>query len=115
VRSFRREVTHGPERACFIGLRAALSQRLHQGILDNVWHIVSIHFAVSGIGLLIGALGSGGLFASVVSAQFGSYAALALGISLRLGGIARLPQWLLFAVVALLCAFGASSPQGAHR
>jgi len=96
-------------------MRAALSQRLHQGILDNLWHIVSIHFAVSGIGLLIGALGSGGLFASVVSAQFGSYAALALGISLRLGGIARLPQWLIFAVVAVLCAFGASSPQGGHR
>jgi len=97
-------------------MRAALSPRIHQGILDNVWHIVSIHFALSGIGLLVAALGrSDGLLASVVSAQFGSYAALALGISLRLGSIARLPQWMLFAIVALLAAFGAASPQGAHR
>jgi hypothetical protein len=97
-------------------MRATLADRLHQGVLDNLWHIVTIHFAVSGIALLVGGLGRGdGLLASVISAQFWAYAALAFGISVRLGGIARLPQWMLFAVVALLAAVGASSPQGGVR
>jgi len=94
-------------------IHAVLSERLHQGILDNVWHIASIHFAASGIALLLGAFGRrDGLLAPVVSAQFGAYAALALGISLRLGGIAQLPQWMLFAAVAVLAALGASSSYG---
>ena len=96
-------------------MRASLSDDLHQGVLDNLWYIVTINFAVSGIGLLAGGLGRGdALLALVVAAQFGAYAALALGISLRLGGVARLPQWTLFAAVALLAAFGAlSSHEGA--
>jgi hypothetical protein len=94
-------------------IRAALSECLHQGILDNVWHIASIHFAASGIALLLGALGRrDGLLAPIVGVQFGAYAALALGISLRLGGIAHLPQWMLFAAVAVLAALGASSSYG---
>jgi hypothetical protein len=94
-------------------IHAALSQRLHQGIPDNVWHIVSIHFAASGIALLLGALARrDDLLAPVVSAQFGAYAALALGISLRLGGIAQLLQWMLLAAVAVLAALGASSSYG---
>jgi hypothetical protein len=94
-------------------MRVALSERIHQGIFDNVWYIVSIHFAVLGIALLLGGFGRGdGLFASFVSAQLGACAALALGISLRLGGISQLPQWMLFAAVALLAALGASSSYG---
>jgi hypothetical protein len=93
-------------------MRAALSDRLHQGVLDNLWHIVTVHFAA----LLFLGLGRGdALLAWAVGLQFAAYAAVALGISLRLGGVARLPQWMLFAVVALLAAVGVSSPQGGVR
>jgi hypothetical protein len=97
-------------------MRAALSESLHQGVLDILWYIVTIHFAASGIALLAVALGAGdGLLAAVISLQFGAYAALALLISLRLGGIARLPQWMLLAAVALLAAYGTSLPKGGVR
>jgi hypothetical protein len=97
-------------------MRATLSDRLHQAVLDNLWYIVTIHLAISGVALLVGGFGrADGLLATVVCAQFAAYAALALGLSLRLGGIVRLPQWMLFAVVALLAAFGASSQHGGVR
>lgn len=97
-------------------MRAALSDRLHQGVLDNLWHIVTVHFAVSGIALLFLGLGRGdALLASAVGLQFAAYAGVALGISLHLGAVTRLPQWMLFAVVALLTAVGALSPQGGVR
>lgn len=99
-------------------MRVALSDRLHQGVLDNLWHIVTVHFAVSGIALLFPGRGLGrgdALLAWAVGLQFAAYAAVALGISLHLGVVTRLPQWMLFAVVALLTAVGASSPQGCVR
>jgi len=97
-------------------MRAALSDRLHQGVLDNLWHIVTVHFAVSGIALFFLGLGRGyALLACAVGLQFAAYAAVALGISLQLGAVTRLPQWMLFAVVALMTAVGASSPQGGVR
>jgi hypothetical protein len=97
-------------------MRAALSDHLHQGVLDNLWHIVTVHFAVSGLALLFLGLSRGdALLAWAVGLQFAAYAAVTLGISLRLGGVTRLPQWMLFAVVALLTAVGASSPQGGVR
>src|SRR5215475_6670707 len=94
-------------------MRAALSDPLHQGVLDNLWHIVTVHFAVSAIALFfLGFARGDALLAWAVGLQFAAYAAVALGISLHLGAVTRLPQWMLFAVVALLTGVGASSPQG---
>jgi hypothetical protein len=43
----------------------------------------------------------------LVAAQFAGYAAIYLAISLRLGGVLKLFQWLPFAATAMLAAAGA--------
>src|SRR5262249_17321488 len=94
-------------------MRAALTDRLQQTVLSNMWHIITIHFVVAAVALLIGGLGWGdSVLALAIGGQFASYAILALLPSLRLGTVGFLPQWVLFAAVAVLAVLGAASLPG---
>ena len=94
-------------------MRAALTDRVQQAALSNIWHIITIHFSLSALALLIGGVSRGdSILALAIGGQFASYATLALILSLRLGGIGFLPQWMLFAAVAVLAGLGAVSLPG---
>jgi hypothetical protein len=92
-------------------IRSAITDDLAVGVLTGMWHLITIHFALSASALGVGALQRGfGLAAWLIAAQFAAYAALYLLISLRLGGIFKLFQSIPFAATALLSAAGALSP-----
>jgi hypothetical protein len=91
-------------------IKSAITNELHAGILTGMWHLITIHFVLSGLALLVlGACGQQHAVAWLVAAQFVSYAALYLGISLRLGGALKLFQWIPFAITAILAATGAAT------
>jgi hypothetical protein len=89
-------------------IKSAITNELHAGVLTGMWHLITIHFTLSGVALF--ALGTGRQHAAVawlVAAQFGAYAATYLALSLRLGGVLKLFQWLPFGTTAILAAAGA--------
>jgi hypothetical protein len=92
-------------------IRSAITEELAGGVLTGMWHLITIHFALSALALDVGAVERGlGSAAWLIAAQFAGYGALYLLISLRLGGIFKLFQSLPFAATALLSAAGALSP-----
>jgi len=91
-------------------IKSAITSELHAGILTGIWHLITIHFALSALALLVlSAFGQQVTVAWLMAAQFAGYAALYLGISLRLGGALKLFQWIPFAMTAILAAAGAAT------
>lgn len=91
-------------------IRSAITSELHAGILTGMWHLITIHFALSALALFVlSAHEQQDAAAWLIAAQFISYAALYLGISLRLGGALKLFQWIPFAMTAILAAAGAAT------
>ena len=91
----------------FAPIRARLSDHLHASVFAGMWHFVTVHFALSAFALLVcGYLGRAGAAVALVAAQFAAYGAINLVLSLRLGGVMRLAQWILFMAVALLAGIG---------
>jgi hypothetical protein len=73
-----------------------------------MWHLITIHFALSAVALLVlTARRRGDTAAWLIAAQFAGYAAVYLVISLRLGGALKLFQWIPFGSTAILTAVGA--------
>lgn len=91
-------------------IRSEIVDELHAGVLTGMWHLITIHFSLSAIALLVlAAQGRGAAVAWLIAAQFAGYAGVYLVISLRLGGALNLFQWLPFGVTATLAALGAAS------
>jgi hypothetical protein len=91
-------------------IKSAITDALHAGVLTGMWHLITIHFSLSAVALLVlGAQGQGAAVAWLVAAQFAGYAAVYFAISLRLGGPWRLFQWMPFGVTAILAAVGAAT------
>jgi hypothetical protein len=89
-------------------IKAAVTNELQAGVLTGMWHLITIHFASSALVLLyLGLRGQMDGAVWLVAAQFIVYAATYFVISLRLGGILKLFQWLPFAATAILAAAGA--------
>ena len=89
-------------------IKSAITNEIHTGILTAMWHLITIHFVLSALALFVlSAYGQQGAAAWLIAAQFVSYAALYLGISLRLGGALKLFQWIPFAMTAMMAAAGA--------
>ncbi len=89
-------------------IRSAISNELQAGVFTGMWHLITIHFMLSGLALIVlGAYGRQNALAWLIALQFAGYAAAYLVISMRLGGSLRLFQWIPFAVTAILCAAGA--------
>jgi hypothetical protein len=89
-------------------IRSGIANKLHAGVLTGMWHLITIHFTLSALALFVlGARGQYDAAAWLVAAQFAAYAATYLVISLRLGGVLKLFQWLPFAATAILAAAGA--------
>ena len=89
-------------------IKAAIADDLQSGVLTGMWHLITINFTLSALVLVVlGVSGRQDLAAWLVAAQFAGYAAVYLAISLRLGGIAKLFQWMPFAATAILTAVGA--------
>jgi hypothetical protein len=88
-------------------LKSAVTNELHAGVLTGMWHLITIHFALSALALFVlSALGQQNAAVSLIAAQFAGYAATYLVISIRLGGVLKLFQWLPFAATAILAAAG---------
>jgi hypothetical protein len=91
-------------------IKSAITNEIHTGILTGMWHLITIHFALSGLALLVlGAFARQDAVGWLVAAQFASYAALYLSLSWRLGGALKLFQWIPFAVTAILAAAGTTT------
>jgi len=91
-------------------IKSAITSELHASILTGMWHLITIHFALSALALFVlSAHEQQDGAAWLIAAQFISYAALYLGISLRLGGALKLFQWIPFAMTAILAAAGAAT------
>jgi hypothetical protein len=91
-------------------IRSAIIIDLHAGIFDGMWHLITITFALSALALLVlGAYGRGDAAAWLIAAQFTGYAAAYLVISMRMGGVRKLFQWVPFAMTAILAGAGALS------
>jgi len=89
-------------------IKATIADPLQVGVFTGMWHLITIIFAVSAIALLVlGVYGSGRPVAWLVAAQFAGYAVVYVAISLRLGGVLRLFQWIPFGVTAILASIGA--------
>lgn len=89
-------------------IKSAIADELRAGVFTGMWYLITIHFTLSGLALLVlGAYGRHDLAASLIAAQFAGYAAVYLVMSLRLGGILQLFQWIPFAFTAILTAAGA--------
>jgi hypothetical protein len=89
-------------------IKLAITDRLHAGVLTGMWHLITIHFALSAVALFVlAARGRGDAAAWLIAAQFTTYAALYLVMSLRLGGVLKLFQWIPFGSTAILTAVGA--------
>jgi hypothetical protein len=89
-------------------IASAITDELQAGVFTGMWHMITIHFALSALALGIVAVHAGGSTAGwLIAAQFAGYAAAYFLISLRLGGVFKVFQWLPFAATALLAAAGA--------
>jgi len=88
-------------------IRTAITDDLHAGVLTGMWHLITIHFTLSAIALLVLGVNGQGAVAWLIAAQFAGYAAIYLFISLRLGGVLKLFQWVPFAATAVLAVTGA--------
>jgi uncharacterized membrane protein len=88
-------------------IRMAIKNEL-AGVFTGMWHLITTHFALSALTLGILAIRGGhDVAAGLIAVQFASYAAVYLLISLRLGSVFKLFQWMPFAATALLAAAGA--------
>jgi hypothetical protein len=91
-------------------IKLTITNELLAGVLTAMWHLITIHFSLSAIALFVlGAQGRAPAVAWLIAVQFAGYAALYLAISLRLGKILRLFQWIPFGVTAILAAVGAAT------
>jgi hypothetical protein len=89
-------------------IKADLRSELHAGIFTGMWHIITIHFTLSAIALVVLSIrGDGNAVARLVAAQFAGYALVYVVISLRLSGALKLFQWIPFGATAILSALGA--------
>lgn len=89
-------------------IKAAIVNNLQAGLFTGMWHLITINFALSAIALLaLGVHGPAREVGWLVAAQFAGYAVVYLAISLRLGGMLRLFQWMPFGITAILAAIGA--------
>jgi hypothetical protein len=89
-------------------IKSAVTNKLHAGVLTGMWHLITIHFTLSALALFVlAAHGQQNAAVWLIAAQFAGYAATYLVISLRLGGVLKLIQWLPFAATAILAAAGA--------
>ncbi|HEY6257662.1 MAG TPA: hypothetical protein VIY51_17915 [Xanthobacteraceae bacterium] len=89
-------------------IRSAISNELHAGVLTGMWHLITINFTLSALALLVlGACGRHDAAAWLIAAEFAGFAVVYLVISLRLGGVLKLFQWIPFASTAILTAAGA--------
>jgi hypothetical protein len=89
-------------------IRSAITSDLQAGVFTGMWHLVTVHFTLSALALLLlGMHGRQGAAACLIAAQFAGYAAIYLVISVRLGGAFKLFQWLPFAATAIVVATGA--------
>ncbi|SEF12053.1 hypothetical protein SAMN05444161_8679 [Rhizobiales bacterium GAS191] len=89
-------------------IRSAITNELHAGVLTGMWNLITIHFTLSAVALFVlGAQGRQNAVAWLIAAQFAGYAATYHVISLRLGGVLKLFQWLPFTSTAILAAAGA--------
>jgi len=89
-------------------IKSAVTDRLLTGVLTGMWYLITVHFVLSAAALLfLGMRGQQQGAIWLVAAQFAGYATIYLAISLRLGGVLKLFQWLPFAATAMLAAAGA--------
>lgn len=89
-------------------IKAAIVDPLQASVFTGMWHLITINFALSAIALIVfGIYGPARKVAWLVAAQFAGYSAVYLAISLRLGGLLRLFQWMPFGLTAILAAIGA--------
>ena len=92
-------------------IQSHLTDAVQSRGFSAMWHLITLHFALSSLVLLACAVhGRSGLAVWLIAAQFAGYAVIYLVQSLRLGSVRRLFQWALFAGVSLLAAIGATSP-----
>jgi len=92
----------------YLPIKSAIADELQAGVLTGMWHLITIHFALSAFALFVlAARGPGDAAAWLIAAQFATYAALYLVTSLRLGGALKLFQWIPFGSTAILTALGA--------
>ncbi len=94
----------------FRPIQSHLTDATQSSVFSGMWHLITLHFALSSLILLLyGAEGRSEIAVWLIAAQFGGYAVIYFILSLRLGGIAILFQWMLFAAVGLFAAIGAIS------
>jgi hypothetical protein len=92
----------------FRPMRAALDNDRLAGVVTGMWHLITINFSLSAFALIFGVIHEGQpAIAWFVGAQFGLYAAVYFVLSLRLGGVFTLFQWIPFAATAVLTAAAA--------
>jgi len=92
----------------FRPIRSRLTDAVQASVFAGMWHFITIAFALSSLMLLAcGIAGRSGSAVWLVAAEFAGYGAIDLVLSLRLGSLATLFQWMLFAGVGLLAAIGA--------
>jgi hypothetical protein len=78
-----------------------------RAIFTGIWHLITVHFTLSGLAMIIGGIaGTGRLAVWLVALQFALYAVIYLTLSLRLGGLGKLFQWLPFGAVAATALIG---------
>jgi len=88
-------------------IKAAIADNLQAGVFTGMSHLITINFALSAIALFVLGVYGRGREAAWLAAQFAGYAVVYLAISLRLGGVLRLFQWMPFGITAILAAIGA--------
>jgi len=94
----------------FRSIQLRLTDPTQSGVFSGMWHLITLHFAFSSLILLLyGAQGRPEMVVYLVAAQFGGYAVIYLILSLRLGGVGKLFQWMPFAGVGLLAVIGGMS------
>src|SRR5262249_16843057 len=92
----------------YLPIKSAIADELQAGVLTGMWHLITIHFALSAFALFVlSARVPGDAAAWLLSAQFAAYAAVYLVTSLRLAGALKLFQWIPFGCTAILTAVGA--------
>lgn len=95
----------------FQSIQSHLTDALQSSVFSGMWHLITLHFSLSSLVLLVcGAQGRSEIAVWLIAAQFGGYAVIYLILSLRLGSAGKLFQWMLFAGVGVLAAIGAISP-----
>ena len=88
-------------------IKTSVADPLQAGVFTGMWHLITINFALSAIALIVcGVYRPAREIGWLVAAHAG-YSAVYLAISLRLGGVLRLFQWMPFGLTAILAAIGA--------